>query len=386
MVKDYYEPAEDSFLILEQVKKYVHGRVLDMGTGSGILAIEAAKHSTSVLAADINPAAIKAARQNALLQKIKNISFKRSDLFSSVKGSFDVIIFNPPYLPQDKGLEDSAIYGGKHGYETIERFLNRVNNYLGEEGIILLLFSSLTQKSIVDQIIRNNLLESTLLSTQHIFFEDLYVYLIKKSEILKKLNKKIKNLELLAKGKRGYVYTALLKNRKVAIKIRNPDSTAPARIKIETQFLRTLNKHKIGPRLIFWDDNYLIMEFIEGTPILKYLSSAPKKRIIKIIREIFWELYTLDSLKLNKEEMHHPPKHIIIRNNKPVLIDFERARHSQKTHNVTQFCQYLTSPHVTELLAKKNLRFGKQKIMSLAREYSRDNSEGNLKKIINSIL
>lgn len=384
-MKAYYEPAEDTFLLLEQVKKHASGRVLELGTGSGILAIEAAKHSSSVLATDINPAAIKAAGQSAASQNLKNIRFRKSDLFKNVSGKFDTIIFNPPYLPQDKGIEDGSIYGGKQGYEVIEEFLDQVNNYLRDDGIILLLFSSLTKKNKVDEIIRDNLLESVLLSSQHLFFEELYVYLIKKSVVLKKINKKIKNLSLLAKGHRGYVYTGILNTRKVAIKLRNPTSTSPARIQIEAQFLKKLNKKNIGPKLIFWGGDYLIMEYIEGTPILQYLSTRPKKNIIQIIKKIFLELYTLDTLHINKEEMHHPPKHILIRNSKPVLIDFERARYSEKARNITQFCQFLTSSRVVEILNKNKIHLEKRYMMVAAREYSRNSTKENLEQIISII-
>jgi hypothetical protein len=82
----------------------------------------------------------------------------------------------------------------------------------------------------VDRIIADNLFESHLLSTKHIFFEDLYVYQIKKTQLLKELDKKLVDISLLAKGCRGYVYQARYRGRKVAVKLKNPDSAAPARM------------------------------------------------------------------------------------------------------------------------------------------------------------
>ena len=72
-----YTPKEDSFMMLEQVKRYSKGNVLDMGTGSGILAIEAAKKAKKVIAADIDKEALKEAENNAKKQKIKNNTKKR---------------------------------------------------------------------------------------------------------------------------------------------------------------------------------------------------------------------------------------------------------------------------------------------------------------------
>ena len=95
--------------------------------------------------------------------------------------------------------------GGKKGYEVIERFLNAVSNFLKPDGIILTVFSSLTKKEKVDEFIKNNLLESELLEKQHIFFEDLFVYKIEKSSLLKTLERNnvnniraIRSVELVA--------------------------------------------------------------------------------------------------------------------------------------------------------------------------------------------
>ena len=130
--------------------------------------------------------------------------------------------------------------------------------------------------------------------------------------------------EPFAKGKRGIVYTSVYKGKKIAIKSKNPESTAIARIEIEADFLKKLNKEGIGPRFIFFNNDELGMEFIEGELIEKYIESQPRKKIINVLKDIFEQLYRMDELRINKAEMHRPVKHIIIRGNKPILIDFER--------------------------------------------------------------
>ena len=167
-----YEPREDSYLLQEYVLKYAGGKVLDMGTGSGILAEIALKKTKDVLAADINLEAVEHA-------KSKKINAVHSDLFSNIKGKFDLIIFNPPYLPDDKRVKDIALDGGKKGYELLERFLKQAKNYLNKNGKILILFSSLTKKNKVDKILKENRYIFEFLETKRIFFEELYVYLIK---------------------------------------------------------------------------------------------------------------------------------------------------------------------------------------------------------------
>ena len=165
-----YQPREDSFLLEKYVKKLARGHVLDMGTGSGIQAIAALEKAETVTAIDINPNSINNFKN-------KKITFIRSDLFSSLesKRKFDTIIFNAPYLPEE-GARDPALDGGKKGHETIERFLKQAKDHLEQDGIILLVFSSLTNKEKVDQIIKDNGYRSELLEKVHVSFEDIYCY------------------------------------------------------------------------------------------------------------------------------------------------------------------------------------------------------------------
>ena len=97
-----YEPAEDSFLLAEQVKKYAKGKVLDLGTGSGILAETALINTKEVLATDINEEAVKRLKQ-------KGINARFSDLFSHITEKFNLIIFNPPYLPTERNEKPDYI-------------------------------------------------------------------------------------------------------------------------------------------------------------------------------------------------------------------------------------------------------------------------------------
>lgn len=169
-----YEPAEDSYLLQDQVKRYSKNKkVLDLGTGSGIQAETAVRQGAKVLAADINQECID-------FVKGKGINAVKSDLFSSINEKFDLIIFNPPYLPENK-LEpkdsSSSTTGGKKGNEIFENFLKKAKNYLNEEGKILVVVSSLTPN--VEKLMKQYKYNFKKLSEKNLpFFEKLTVYLI----------------------------------------------------------------------------------------------------------------------------------------------------------------------------------------------------------------
>jgi len=149
---EVYEPAEDSFLFAENLRVKRGSRVLDMGTGSGILGILAAEQAGAVLAVDINPFAIRCTKQNAKRNLTQaNMYFLQGDLFAAVTQSvkFDLILFNAPYLPSEKDEEDSWLgrswTGGITGREVIDRFISQAPMHLEEKGEILLLQSNLAK-------------------------------------------------------------------------------------------------------------------------------------------------------------------------------------------------------------------------------------------------
>jgi HemK-related putative methylase len=363
-----YEPKEDSFLILKHIKNYAKGLCLDVGTGSGILAEELSKYSKDVFAVDIQTEVI-----DYCIKKYDNkIKFLKSDLlnvFEKEQKKFDLITFNPPYLPKDKNFEDITLFGGKKGYETIEKFFFNVSKYLKEDGKILLLFSSFTNKEKVDEIINNYGFRFELIDKQQIFFEILYVYVIKKTELLKKLeNEKIKEIKFFSKGKRGVIFEGFLNNKKVLIKTKNPNSKATFRIENEINIIKKLEKYNIGPKIIDNGIDYFIYEFNEGIYFLDFIKENSKQKIMNVIKEIFRQLKILDELKINKEEMHNPRKHVII-GKKVVLIDFERAHFTHKPKNITQFSEFLCSKTITDELIKKEIYIDKEMIIKLTKEY-----------------
>ena len=143
-----YGPAEDSMLLLRNAEGRLRGSVLDMGTGSGIHAIMAAREPevTRVVAVDIDPEVVELARERAEEQGVsERIEFRVGDLFEGLEAEeFDWILFNPPYLPSEGVADEASWSGGKSGKEVIERFLGDAISYLKPSGAILIVYSSQT--------------------------------------------------------------------------------------------------------------------------------------------------------------------------------------------------------------------------------------------------
>ncbi len=175
---EIYQPAEDSFLLSDQVKKYIpklknkNIKILDMGTGSGIQTknlIDLGIKKENITAVDINPNALKEARK----LKIKTI---KSDLFNELKNEkYDIIIFNPPYLPEDKYDKEKDTTGGKKGDEIIIKFIKELNQHLNKKGICFLLTSSLTSNNWKKELIKQKL-DIKKIGEKKLFMEKLFVW------------------------------------------------------------------------------------------------------------------------------------------------------------------------------------------------------------------
>lgn len=212
-----YQPAEDSYLMSETLKDYLNNlikdneekskvnnnsicktlnqqkpsfnsysininniksinntkniKILDMGTGSGIQAQTCKDLGfNSILTVDINPEAVKPL-------KSKNFKSIKSDLFSKInkKQKFSLIIFNPPYLPENKYDKEKDTTAGKKGYELIIKFLKQAKFHLETDGKILLIISSFSKPNIIKKQAKELRYKIKILNQKSLFFERLFV-------------------------------------------------------------------------------------------------------------------------------------------------------------------------------------------------------------------
>ena len=124
--------------------------ILDIGTGSGNIAITLGKEikNSSLIATDISEKSIKIAKKNAARYKVENkIKFIKTDLFPKKNIKFDIIVSNPPYIPEREieNLENDvkkepyiALNGGKSGMKYIKKILKNSGKYLSNNGFLIL--------------------------------------------------------------------------------------------------------------------------------------------------------------------------------------------------------------------------------------------------------
>lgn len=182
VLENVYEPAEDSFLLAENLRVNKTDFVLDMGTGCGILGILAAKKARSVIAVDINPYAVCCAKMNAKLNGVESkMSILRGDLFQPIKRGekFDVILFNAPYLPsvreEQKTWAERAWSGGLGGRELIDRFLLEASKYLEMDGRFFLVQSTLSDVDKTIQALKKAGLQARVIAKEKVAFETIIV-------------------------------------------------------------------------------------------------------------------------------------------------------------------------------------------------------------------
>ncbi len=146
--KDVLIPRPETEILVDYIKNNFSNleNVLDLGTGSGCVAIEISKifESAAIFGSDICGKALKVAKKNNSQSKNK-VNFIKSNWFSDIEGQFDLIVSNPPYIPKGTKLEAStlfepkvALFSEETGSEDLKKIISEAINYLKTNGTLIL--------------------------------------------------------------------------------------------------------------------------------------------------------------------------------------------------------------------------------------------------------
>ena len=158
--------------------------ILDIGTGTGAIAITLAKHlNCHVLATDISKKAIEIAKENAKRNNVQ-IDFKQSDILKNVQGKFDVIISNPPYIAKEEDIDPLvknnepyiALYADNNGLYFYEEILKNINPYLKEKSLIAFEIG-MTQSKPITKLAQNFLPQSKIITEKDLTGKDRYIFI-----------------------------------------------------------------------------------------------------------------------------------------------------------------------------------------------------------------
>jgi len=201
-------------------------------------------------------------------------------------------------------------------------------------------------------------------------------------------DKQIENVHVLGKGYVGIVVSAYTETVKAALKIRRTDADRET-MKHEAEMLQIANSVNVGPRLIGFTQNFLLMGFIEGLLLPTWIERVKREkdvanRIRGVLRDLLEQCRRLDEVRLDHGELSRAQKHITVDyEDHPWILDFESASTARRVSNVTSICQFLflkgkTAEMINEVL-NQNAR---DNLLSSLRTYKRNQTRKNFDKIL----
>jgi putative serine/threonine protein kinase len=196
--------------------------------------------------------------------------------------------------------------------------------------------------------------------------------------------KQVSNLKVLGKGCVGVVVIAYRNREKAALKIRRVDADR-AGMRHEAEMLKVANTVNVGPRLLGFSDNFLLMQFIDGILLPEWLEKCRgKTRLKKVLEEVLEQCWRLDTACLDHGELSHAPKHVIINGENHVfIVDFETASLNRKPSNVTSIAQFLfINGAVAEKITQKLGVKDKKVVIEALRRYKLDKSRRNFETLL----
>ncbi len=163
-----YVPSDDTFLLADCIKQYRGRWALEIGVGSGFLLKILEKNFANVAGSDIDFKVLQHCRGKS------ESMLACCDAASAFACTFDLIVSNPPYLPDDK-VRDTTVHGGPAGIETTIQFVRSALQNLARGGRMLFVVSSLADSSALNQLVGEKKMSKKVVMEKRVFFETLSV-------------------------------------------------------------------------------------------------------------------------------------------------------------------------------------------------------------------
>jgi release factor glutamine methyltransferase len=176
VAEEPYKPDEDTFLLIDSLKEYICKSCLEIGIGKGYVSKELVKNCKFLIGTDISLNAIMVAK-GLLAKEYKKglIELVCCSLASPIKTNFDLIVFNPPYLPSNN-IEDHSTDGLKGGLEVAKEFLRDAKRLLKKDGKILFVISTLADVEGIIKFAKSLGFSVKVKRKKRIFMEELIVF------------------------------------------------------------------------------------------------------------------------------------------------------------------------------------------------------------------
>ena len=163
-----YIPSDDTFLLADCIKQYSGRWALEIGVGSGVLLNLLEKNFANVAGSDIDMRALEHCRGRSGAMLVC------CDAASAFAGRFDLIVSNPPYLPDDK-VRDTTVHGGPAGIESTVHFIESALPLLAHGGRMLLVVSSFADSFALDLLVKEKKMSKKVVKEKRLFYETLSI-------------------------------------------------------------------------------------------------------------------------------------------------------------------------------------------------------------------
>lgn len=190
----------------------------------------------------------------------------------------------------------------------------------------------------------------------------------------------LNGLSILGKGKTSVVTVAHFNGDLVAIKARRTDSSRSSMYH-EAESLKAANLVGVGPKLLNASHNFLIMELIGGEYFGDWLSKLEPRQestLIGVLKKLMQQARRLDEINLDHGELSRASRHIIINDERPVIIDFESASSRRRPANVQSLVNYFYFNRVNrENIVKLLEPPERQSLIRILKRYKESQNEEN---------